>query len=250
MIATDYSIEHAARDFRLLVGEESEYPCDLEASIMWALPLDVRGINRLRLGDVEAVALKIGLPYSFGGTDRRLCGCLLAYNDSGIIFVDAADTESERRFTLAHELAHFLLDYRAPRKRAFDALGESIRPVLDGLRPATIEERVCAVLDDVPLGVLSHLMERPSGNVSSSAVLSIESRADRMALELLAPAAAVSKDASLLYGLPYNERLLRLRHTLEGKYGLPPAIAGWYAGMALYREGEAGFRDWLLGTDR
>lgn len=216
---------------------------------MWALPLDVRKVARLKVSNVEAIARKVGLPYRLVGGDRRLCGCLLAYNGSGLIFVDAADSESERRFTLAHELAHFLLDYQAPRKRALDILGESIRPVLDGLRPATVEERVHAILDDAPLGVLSHLMERPSGGVLSSAVLSIESRADRMALELLAPAAALSEEVASLREMAYNERLLRLRHTLEGKYGLPPAIAGWYAGTVLHKEGGPGFRDWLLGSD-
>ncbi len=249
MITVDYSIEHAARDFWLLVGSELRYPRDLEESVVWALPLDVRKVARLKASNVEATARKVGLPYSFSGTDRRLCGCLLAYNDSGIIFLDAADSEGERRFTLAHELAHFLLDYQAPRKHALDTLGESIRPVLDGLRPATIEERVHAVLDDAPLGVLSHLMERPSGGLPSSAALSVESRADRMALELLAPSAAVSGEAARLRGMAYSARLLRLRQTLESRYGLPPTIAGWHAGRVLHGGGGAGFRDWLLGTD-
>lgn len=249
MIAVDYSIEHAARDFWLLVGSEPPYPRDLEEAVVWALPLDVRKVARLKVSDVEAVARKVGLPYRFGGGDRRLCGCLLAYNSSGVIFLDTADTQDERRFTLAHELAHFLLDYQAPRERALTALGEGIRPVLDGLRPATVEERIHAVMSDAPLGVLSHLMERPSGGMPSSAALSVESRADRMALELLAPTASVSKEAHRLRDLTYNERLSRLRHTLEGKYGLPTATAGWYAGTMLRKSGASSFRDWLLGTD-
>ena len=47
--------------------------------------------------------------------------------------VDANDPDNERRFTTAHELAHFLLDYAEPRRKAIEALGEGIVPVLDGV---------------------------------------------------------------------------------------------------------------------
>jgi Zn-dependent peptidase ImmA (M78 family) len=33
----------------------------------------------------------------------------------GFISLDGSDADDERRFSLAHELAHFLLDYQDPR---------------------------------------------------------------------------------------------------------------------------------------
>lgn len=249
MIATDYGIERAAREFGRLVGAEPDYPCDLEAAITWALPLDIRAVRGLRVGHVNSLTHKSGLPYRFDGADRRLSGCLLAYADRGTIFLDAADPQNERRFTLAHELAHFLLDYRAPREAALAALGEGIRPVLDGHRPATIQERVHAVLEGVPIGVRGHLMERPAAGLPSSAVLSIETRADRLALELLAPATLVMEKVAGLGGVTHRERVGRLVTLLEEEHGLPRSIARTYAGGLLHSQGGPSFRDWLVGSD-
>jgi IrrE N-terminal-like domain len=250
MIATDASIESAAREFWLLAGAEPRYPCDPAEYIVWALPLDLRGVTGLRVSHVSAAAERLGLPYRFGGKDRRLSGCLLAYHNRGIIFFDADDPEDERRFTLAHELGHFLLDYRAPRTRALAGLGESIRSVLDGLRSPTVEERTHAVMSDVHLGVLSHLMERPSDGVATSAALYIESRADRLALELLAPAALLRDEVRATRHEPYSHRLFALRHALQSAYGLPPRLARHYAATSLHDEGGPTFTDWLQGTDR
>jgi hypothetical protein len=196
---------------------------------------------------VNGYAEKSGLPYRFPGRDRRLSGCLLAYKDIGIIFIDSNLPEEERRFTLAHELAHFLLDYRAPRLRALAALGEGIRPVLDGLRPATIEERVHAVLEGTPLGVMGHLMERPTAGLPSSAVLGIESRADRLALELLAPASVVTDKANALQGVSHRERVAALADVLVREHGLPAGISRKYASSLLRNSGGSSFRDWLAG---
>lgn len=250
MIATDYAIENAAREFWTLAGGVPGYPCDLESSIPYALPLQVRAVPGLRVSHANGYARDRGLPYRFSGRDRRLCGCLLAYFDVGIIFLDAGIAEDERRFTLAHELAHFLLDYRAPRLRCIEALGEGIRAVLDGLRSPTVEERVHAVLAGTRLGVVGHLMERPAAGLPSSTVLGIESRADRLALELLAPAWFVMEKAEVLRGLSHRERVSALAALLVREHGLPVGVAGKYASGLLRRNGNGpGFRDWLSGED-
>ncbi len=247
MIVADYAIENAAREFWTLAGGAPEYPCDLEASLHWALPLDVLAVPGLRVSYVNNYARRAGLPYHFSRRDRRLWGCLLAYKDGGVVFLDADMPGDERRFTLAHELAHFLLDYRAPRMRALAALGEGIRPVLDGLRPPSMEERVHAVLEGAPLGVVGHLMERPTAGLPSSAVLSIETRADRLALELLAPAAVVLESIAALPRRSYGERVDALAALLVKEYGLPAGIAGRYASGLLHDNGGTSFRDWLSG---
>jgi Zn-dependent protease with chaperone function len=166
-----------------------------------------------------------------------------------VVFLDSEMPEDERRFTLAHELAHFLLDYRAPRMRALVALGEGVRPVLDGLRPPSVEERVHALLEGTPLGVVGHLMERPTAGLPSSAVLSIETRADRLALELLAPAALVLEKVKGLRRMPYRERVDALAALLVREHGLPAGIAGRYASGLLHSHVGPSFRDWLSGQE-
>jgi hypothetical protein len=243
-----YLIEKVAEEFWLLVGQAPEYPCDIEEALCWALPLDIRLIPALRVRDAHAWAQQAGIVHRLPEYNRRLRGCLLAYKNHGTILLDALDPVDERRFTLAHEAAHFLLDYHAPRQRALAALGESIRPVLDGQRPPTLKERLYAVLADAPLGVLSHLMERPDEGLPAPIVLDVEDRADRLALELLAPAQSLL-DLLRHPSVPrtFDARLAYLTTILVTKYGLPAPIAASYARFLLQLKGGPGFRDWLLG---
>jgi hypothetical protein len=143
----------------------------------------------------------------------------------GVLFYDSRDDEHEQRFTLAHEVAHFVLDHLLPRFRALRAFGEEIREVLDGRRAPTREELLSSVLDQVPLGIQVKLMDRgPSGSICAGKVAESEQRADRLALELLAPAVlslAVLKDAAGKGG----------EARVASRFGLPAEVARTYARM-------------------
>jgi hypothetical protein len=239
-------VENTAQEFWALVGARSSYPCDIKAAIILTLPLELYPVAGLRVKDVLDWAERIKLNCNIRGRDRRLHGCLIADKGKGTIFFDTQDLEAEQRFTLAHELAHFLLDYQAPRQRALTMLGEAILPVLDGERPPTVAERIHAALGTVPLGVMSHLMERPDDGLPSNTVIDIEDRANRLALELLAPALPLKElmeQATAPRG--FSTRLTFLTEQLIIEYGLSEAFASSYAKFLLQQLGEPTFRDWL-----
>ena len=74
--------------------------------------------------------------------------------------VYGADSVDERRFSIAHDAGHFLADYWLPRIAALKELGEGIRPVLDGFRPPTTDERIGGLIAGLPLPTFSSIMER------------------------------------------------------------------------------------------
>jgi len=150
----------------------------------------------------------------------------------GIVFLDLDDDDAERRFTLAHEVSHFVLDHHLPRLRALAAFGETILPVLDGQRPPTREEALSAALDHVSLGVHVHLMGRgPQGAICDWSVEDAEQRADRLALELLAPACAATQAVRQLLGARSDDPGKapdQAAGILASRFGLPARIARSY----------------------
>ena len=198
------------------------FPRDLELHMLLNLPLAIIELRDLTVDDVrahlgaEASRLLAKLP------NRRVHACLLAYAGVGIIFVDATDEPAERRLNLAHEAAHFLLDYLVVRER-LAAHDPGLLDVMDGLRPPTPREELGALLADVPLGVQTHLLERGAdgGHVARS-TSAVEDRAEMVAWELLAPradvlAATAKRDATVLTAV------------LEHHFGLPGGAADTYA---------------------
>nr|WP_226994387.1 ImmA/IrrE family metallo-endopeptidase [Myxococcus hansupus] len=147
---------------------------------------------------------------------------MVARAGSALLFHDTGDTEAEQRFTVAHEVAHFVLDHLLPRERALHHFGEGILPVLNGKRRANLDEKVSSVLGQVPLGVQIKLMDRnPTGHILSGAVAEAERRADRLALEILAPATHARQ---LLQSVPANEGAA----LLSRYFGLPEEKARGY----------------------
>jgi Zn-dependent peptidase ImmA (M78 family) len=167
------------------------------------------------------------------------------------IFLDSADSQPHQKFSLAHEVAHYLLDYHLPRQKVIERLTKTTLEVLDGLRQPTLTERVSGLLEGVELTPHTHFMERGAeGDILSREILRIEERADRLALELLAPYKqaypAVRDGVHNLTGK--SVRLQAAFTVLQETFKLPPNVARAYTQRLLSDLGEGdSTRNWLFG---
>jgi hypothetical protein len=224
-------LEETAEAFWTLVGEPQPFPRDLADVVSLALPAFAVPLPALTFDRAHRWLDQRGSVAHLPCDGRRVRGCLVAYGGCGFIFLDGGDPPDERRFTLAHETAHFLIDYLRPRQRAIAHLGDAIVDVLDGRRRATRDERIDAVLAECPIGVHVHLLNR---NVT------VEDRADLLACELLAPAALVMARRPPSVGADQIARVLR------EEFGLAASQAGRYAArLARARDPVPSFVDWL-----
>lgn len=182
----DLDLESLAAEFWEGTDLADDYPRDVEQAIALKLPVTV---VKLPVVTVQAAGLWLRRHQraaAFPSYRRDLMGCLYADGGHGFIFVCGADAAEEQRFTLAHDAAHFLVDYWCPRQRVIAALGPAIVAVLDGQRRASPAERASATLSRVRLGPHYHLLPR-QGDVAEDRLACIEDRADELGLELVAP---------------------------------------------------------------
>ena len=221
-------VAELAAAFWAEAGEPGPFPRDLRAPILHAFPLAIRARPALSTDAVREWLRQRSIAYPLEAGDRRLRACLIARDGGGFIFLDAGDEPAEQRFSLAHELAHFLRHYWQPRRRAGARLGGCVLEVFDGRRPPRQEERLDAVLAGVPLGFHTHLMGRDAGRRATGVVAAVEEEADRLACELLAPVVAV---AGRLSRVPAGEGRARAAAELRTFFGLPPAQADEYAAL-------------------
>jgi hypothetical protein len=155
---------------------------------------------------------------------------MVAHAGKGFLFYDSQDEVHQQRFTLAHEVAHFVLDHQLPRARALRAFGRDILPVLNGKRAPTPDESLFLMFERIPFGVQVRLMERDaSGDPCTGWAKEMEQRADRLAFEILAPAQEV---------LPLVRRSTRQEAEAElvSHFGLPQQEARSYVRLLLARE--------------
>jgi hypothetical protein len=213
-------VREQACGFWAEAGYEEPLPRELRRAITRAvLPLAVVPLPALGVRGVLDWLRRAGVSCALGEPDRRLRGCLVASRGYGFTFLDADDSPDEQRFSLAHELAHFLRDYLQPRRRAAARLGPQVLEVFDAVRPPRPEERLHALLRAAPVGFHVHLMARnadgPPGPEAAA-----ERDADRLAYELLAPADVVLSEA---------RTSAAAAEILRTRFGLPPAQAADYA---------------------
>lgn len=219
---TELLVVELARRFWEQAGEIEPFPRELRRAVAYALPLGIVELPRLGLGGLRHYLTRRGLGCAPGGADRRLRAALVARVGQGLVFLDGTDPPDERRFSLAHELAHFLADYWLPRRRAARQVGPGSLEVLDGRRAATRVERIDAALASVALAAHVHLMERtPDGHPAGAAIGRAERAADALALELLAPTEVALAVLEVAPGRPAA--------ALAERFGLPPGVAEAYA---------------------
>lgn len=224
-----------------------EFPRSPCAGVALTLPIASRALSGLTTESVEAWAASRGGAIRLRCARRGLHGAIVAQRGQGILFVSADDPPDEQRFTAAHEIAHFLLDYLLPREKALAALGEAIRPVLDGYQQPTPQQRISAVLADTPLGLYMDLMARDeAGQVAEGRIAFAESRADVLALHLLAPWNEVN--TCLPRAPTETNRAHWTRETqglLVSHFGLPDLVAGEYALHLWHRHQQPDSHAWL-----
>ena len=209
-------VELAAR-FWATAGDPPPFPRDLRSVLPWLQSVHVIEVPHLTLATASQQFARHNVPCRPSTEDRPLAGCFGGRRGVGVILFDPTLDPTELRFTLAHEVAHYLRDYDAPRRRVASRLGERALEVLDDLRPATVNERFAGVLREVSLACHTHFLDRDRrGRVPNGAAREAEDAADRLAFELLAPFDAVASgtrpDAATLisrlvshFGLPTSE---------------------------------------------
>jgi hypothetical protein len=245
---TDAWLAEVADDLWRRTGGPPPFPRNLEEAAADAgLPVLFVQIPGLTAEKAEAwIARRHGV-FRFLCPARALRGCIVALRGEAAIFTDPEDTPEERRFTEAHELAHFLCDYERPRQDALAALGPVIRPVLDGDRFPTPVERMHAALAGVPLGAYTDLIGRDEmGGAGTARTLRAELRADHLALHLLAPQDAVF---ARLPGVPGETERNAFGRTVVGvlcrEFGLPDWAAREYGRRLWAERSRPDSRGWL-----
>ncbi len=220
---------------------------DVEAAVAWSAPLAVVALPALDEQRARAWLTERNVPLDGGAGTRPLRGLLLASRGAGIAFVDETLEHAERRFTVAHELGHFLFDYIEPRDRVLWEAPALIE-VIDGWRPAGRAERAEAILARVPLGLHTHLLERDAHGGAAPDVELAEDAASQFALELLSSwpevLEATRAVAAETAGLPFDERVRRAAEVLAARFALPDERAAVRAVSALRALGiQRGFFD-------
>jgi hypothetical protein len=208
---------------------------DVAGAIAWASPVMVVTLPRLELAVANQWLAEHGVSKRLDGGADPLRGLLVAWRGHGVVFIDGTLEAAERRFNLAHEHGHFLVDYAEPRRRvARDVPG--LLEVLDGHRAATTADRAAASLARVPLGLHTHLLRRDAESGTTAETGAAEDDASRYALELIAPVADLTAvlRAALPADLPYRDMLAVATDLVARHFDLPtePASARAKTGLA------------------
>lgn len=210
---------------------------DIEAAVTWSMPLAVVVMAPLTLAGIQEWLAGRGIPVA-GERSRdrdRVRGFLVAWRGVGMVFCDGTADAGERRFTLAHEVGHFLLDYDGPRRRVLRDVPELLE-VVDGLRPATASDRAQALLAGVRIGVHTQLLDDgESSPADRDARGAMEDQASHFALELLAPwEEAVAAIRGLTAATaPYRDILAQATDLITNRFAIPPYAARTRARQAL-----------------
>jgi hypothetical protein len=227
-------LRHRADRFWSVIPNDTRQQLDLDTAIIWGAPLTVVALPELSPARARAWLLQRGVRIAASGRDRNLRGLLLAARGSGVVFLDAGLPSAARRFTLAHELGHFLLDYLDQRQRVLNEAPDLLDAV-DGTRPPTAQERTRAILARVSIGLHTHLLDRDPQGEAAQDVEQAEDAASHFALELLAPWDLTLQVVEPLTDRrqPFDEVLAVVTDALTDRFLLPTREAKTRARTAL-----------------
>lgn len=229
-------IKSIAKEFWKKAGFKPKPPYDIQGAVSLNLPIDIVCLSELTVRKIEQWLLNRNVTFSIGIDDRCMHGFILTKRGNGFIFINGTDNYNERRFSIAHEVSHFLLDYKIPRDKAVESLGVGILEVLDGLRQPSYKERIDGILSTINIQPFTHFLEKSGdGSFASLKVFDAENDADSLALELLAPSTKVIKKVRENSDkLIFSEFRKQCYYLLLENYGLPETISEEYSSRIAY----------------
>ena len=105
-------VVNIARDFWRKILVKPTPPYDIFGAVSLVMPLDIVNLSGLTIAKIENWLWERNVTLNTGIPNRSLHGFILTFQDAGFIFIDGTDSENERRYTVAHEVSHFILDYK------------------------------------------------------------------------------------------------------------------------------------------
>lgn len=229
-------IERIARDFWSKADPAHRRVLDISRAVNIVLPIRIVYIQNLSLVEVDNWLKGRGINIEIDINDRIMHGVILIREGNGFIFVNADDSTIEQRFTIAHEVSHYLLDYQVPRERAMLEVGTEIEKVLNGKDQPDRFQQVKALIKGISIQPYGHLIEKKgNGSFLNWVNFNAENEADYLALELLAPRSMVIKGTiSTIKGLNYTQFVRKCEEILVDNYQIPPEVAHQYASELAY----------------
>ncbi len=228
--------EYWANWFWHHAGGRSSYPADIRYATTCALPVSVMEIADLT---TSTAADYFELPQDEhipSAGERNLHGCIAVRPRGATILVEIHDEDAQKRFTIAHEVAHYIIEVHRHQERAARMMDDGYVEVLYGSRKATPNERIDACLYNVRSSPITHFMDRtPSGEYGCGQTLRAECAADLLATEILAPRATLMDSLSPHRRLPFRQLVDTAIHLSEHRFGLPSAIAESYGNRVIWQ---------------
>ena len=222
--------EYWAEWFWTRAGRPVRYPVDISYAAICALEVSIHMIADLTPAAATDFFRRDGSRGATAFGQRAMHGCIAFGPRGATIMVEQKDAEDERRFTIAHEVAHYILEVRRHHRLAEQRVGGDFVGILYGLREATPTERIDAWLNNVRSTPTAHFMDRtPDGGYGCGRSPEAECSADRLALEILAPRAEMVRAVLDCRKLPFRNPVDATQRFAEQRFGLPSEVAGPYA---------------------
>ncbi|WDF54338.1 ImmA/IrrE family metallo-endopeptidase [Mucilaginibacter sp. KACC 22063] len=235
-MVNNYAVS-VAKEFWSATGLSTEPPFDIAGAVSLLFPIDIVQLSELSTAKIDHWFSARNVNIQTHVQDRPLHGFVVFSRGVGFMFINGTDDEQERRYTIAHEVSHFLLDYKIPRDKIIKKLGAEVEEVLDGIREPSSKEMVEGIIKHVAVKPFTHLLEKEGdGSFENLQVYYAENNADTLALELLAPASRIKAETlKEKKKLSHTDFCKICNELLVHRYKLPTQIATDYAKVLAYR---------------
>lgn len=236
-------LEHCAAAFWEPIPERTSFPRDLERYLPLHYQASIETLSGLTVQRVHEWLSAIGFAPTNPQKNRRLDGCIIAQKGHAILFIDDALSLDQRRMIVAHETAHYWIDYELPRRRMKMRFGDDSVKILDQERTAETVEILMATAAGAPIQAFYHYHFKDHKQETE-----VEQRANTLACLLMAPRREVLARAKKCQMTREDEsNWLKLLHQ---DFGMPENWARGYLPLLHWDFRERSFSSWFVPSTR